>query len=1184
MQVVYDRDKSTNMILMWDRSVTVKTSIEIELFGGVTFRLDGGVLTDFVSRKAEALLVYLVCNPHAHQREAIATLLWDDLPQKRAMANLRLVLTNLRKHLDDFLAITRHTLAWRTDSSYRLDLQEFQENYQSLARVIEESGSLRRSQLLELAEVMKLYKGHFLEGFHIKEAAGFWEWADWQKEQTRQHALRGIKRLLQQLEAHQSYAEGLHWAYQLLQLDSLEEDSHRQVMWFLVQDGQRTAALEQYNRCVEMLEREFDVEPSAETTALYQKIRSMGMLPKNRIPTKPHALIVGREVELAEVKRLLQQDAHPLITILGPGGIGKTHLVQYLAHHLASMNPPLFWDGIVYVPLEQKTTLEQAVASICSTLRLSQTDRSLQEQLFQHLEDKELLLIFDNFEQLVSEESRQFLNTLQQRATSVRVLVTSRERLQLRKEGSVILRGLSYQSGGPNDALQLLQQSAKQADPLATLHPKDQGVIQEICALVNGVPLALELAASWYPALSWPDIAQEIQSNLDFLATDLSDVPDKHRSLRAVFTTSWELLTSEEQKAFTKLSVFSHSFERKAAQAVTGASVRLLLRLGNKHILHQEEGRYHIHGLLRQYAREQYDALPEDEQNAEQLHCNYFLDMLEQLYEPLIGGGQVEAIAKIDSDFDNIQQAWRWNHTHEKNLTRMTRAGYSLYLYARTLNRYTEGRQLFQETYEQLRRHELYPVMFGSIENVEDFQAMTSASNLPAAGWLEHEEAHLFLNAIGWVFTYINRLSERLGEVELLAKELTHVIGLLRQSGNNELLATALFARNPIFFLNDDLEAFERGTLEALEAIKGQDYPWIRSRLYNLLGNLYGERDQTELAHSYYQKAIQIGEQQNDLHGTSKFRQNTAIEYFLRGQFGRSMELFQQCLEDYTTLGERTGQSDCHLYLSMFRMMYGDFPQAVQHAEKSLELSQSTNEPENYCFGMESLGRVRWAQGKYPEAQACMTQAIQLAEHVAPPNTLLEIRLSQAWINWSSPSPTTRQLLQSTNQTAHESKLPDLIARSESTLGWYLYNQGDHKAAIQHFETSCALLEEHHYEWLLPLSLGGLACSQWKGGGTKKAAREKLKRALQLTLSYGTLPQTLFLLTHLAEASDTTKASLVSTLTRLHFVQRNEASWHITQEKASQLWNAIVEKASPTQQEKATQQAEAMTLNEIVAL
>lgn len=370
---------------------------------------------------------------------------------------------------------------------------------------------------------------------------------------------------------------------------------------------------------------------------------------------------------MARIKALLVDPACRLLTLVGPGGVGKTRLAIQAAATLTENFP----QGIYFAPLQGIHTGEFLVSALAEAVNfaLSGHQKPL-TQVLNYLSNKSILLLLDNFAQLVDQGGPPTLIEILAAAPDIKLLVTSREVLSLQEEWLYPVQGLpvpdTVETGKlkPDGAVHLFIARARQVQPDFSAADQPAAVLR-ICRLVEGMPLALELTASWTRTLSCQAIAAEIQRSIDFLVTPLRNVPDRHRSMAAVFHHSWQLLSGAEQEVFKRLSVFRGGFQREAAEQVAGATLASLAALVDKSMLRREANdRYQIHELLRQYAQEQLEAQPEAVAQTHQAHCAYYAGFLYQRSEAIESGDQQGAVADIEAELENVRAAWQWATAH----------------------------------------------------------------------------------------------------------------------------------------------------------------------------------------------------------------------------------------------------------------------------------------------------------------------------------------------------------------------------------------------------------------------------------------------------------------------------------------------------------------------------------------
>jgi predicted ATPase/DNA-binding SARP family transcriptional activator len=628
--------------------------LEIRTLGGLSVKLDGEPVTQLKTRKVEALLVYLACTTRAHPRETLAELFWEERTQAQSMTNLRGALSSLRRHLGEYLIITRDAVATNLDAQIRLDTAVLEENLSAG----------------QVEEAITLYQGDFLGGFFVRGCPGFEDWVSVERERLHRILLDGLGQAVEACIGANEWQEGITYATHMLQLDPLMEEAHRQLMCLLTFSGQRSAALAQYEACRDLLAQELGVEPEPETIALYEEILAGDLsAPSETTAPPPHNLplqltsFVGRETELAELGRLLGDPDVRLVTIVGVGGMGKTRL----ALEAASAQLDRFEHGVFFVSLAPLPSADGIVPTVANALGLTfSAGEEPVQQLRSYLRRKQMLLMMDNYEHLL--EGAGLVSDILSTAPDVKIMATSRARLSLQGEHLLHLSGLNLpeedaaEDAFAYSAVELFVTSAQRVRTGLELRGQDQHHAVRICRLVEGMPLALVLAAGWIDVLAPVEIAAEIGRGLDFLETDARDFPARLRSMRAVFDQSWRLLSQKEREIMQALSVFRGGFTREAARVVTGATLRDLRGLANKSLLGRSaDGRYDVHELLRQYAEEKLGQTRGAADATRNRHCGYYCAALRGWAEDLKGARCEVALAELDREIDNARAAWNWS-------------------------------------------------------------------------------------------------------------------------------------------------------------------------------------------------------------------------------------------------------------------------------------------------------------------------------------------------------------------------------------------------------------------------------------------------------------------------------------------------------------------------------------------
>ena len=981
-----------------------KPALEIHLFGSMQVLHNGQPITDFASRKAEALLAYLLLNPQPHPRETLADLLWDDRTQKQALGNLRVLLSNLRKLLPDLLRIERKTVQVDPDASVVLDTTELQ---RALA-LLDEKG-MDAATAVSLQSALEKYRGPLLAGLFLRDARRFEEWLLVAREQWQQRALRGLHQLALHQFSFGDLPAAARMAHKLVELDPLRERSQQLLLRVLARQGHSNAALQQYQQFAELLAAELDVPPAPETERLYQRIRQARTSPARPLPPEGGPLL-GRQAELAAIQQRLDDPATRLVTLLGIGGMGKTRLALAVAH----LRQRDYLNGVCFVPLAAATSGDELETAVAQALGLELGAKN--NQLRDFLHERELLLVLDNVEQLV-DELVDWIRPLLTQAPDVQFLVTSRERLQLREEWVLPLSGLPLEDGDAA-ALALLRHRAAQFAPDLPDDNATLVALRRICQLVDGVPLALELAAAALAYHSPAHVADELQQNLDFLRTHLRDLPERHRSMRAVFAHSWQLLTPVEQRGFAQMAVFQGGFSLAAATAVTQAD-RFVLEslLAKSLILRQANGRYTLHELLRQFAAEK---LADDGVLAtavQQAHATYFANHL-QTHLPEMGAATDAGLQAIAQEFENVQAAWRyWVNLGEETAVLQMLGGFAAYFYIRGL---------------------FHPGLAALTQAAEAF--VTGSSRLQAE--IRVQQA-LFLTEIGEYEAAIEAADEAVG------------------AGGTAVQAIADLCRGYAHWSQGNYEAAKPELEQAIAQAKTAALGWIAAQSLNTLGNVLLDQGETAAAQAAHQQALaqaaEIGQQRLE----ASARINLGNDFWHAGEFALAQAQFRQVLAICQAAGIRQIESLAHLNIGLVDSELGNHDAAVSHIERALAISREVGDRQGEAMALDLSAHIHLLTGAFAQAEAVLAQTWQLCERIGDGWGLMETRLSQARLQGHlGDFATSVRLAEDALAQARELADQATMAKALCVLGNGRLAQESYAEAIDPYEQAIAIWQE----------------------------------------------------------------------------------------------------------------------------
>jgi predicted ATPase/DNA-binding SARP family transcriptional activator len=998
-------------------------------------------ISAFRTDKVRALLVYLALEAsRPQQRDRLAAIFWPESDQESARYNLRLTLHRLRQTLaaavpgiaDTVFTVTRSTITFHPAAT-RVDVVRFQQLITDCEA--HTHADLYRCALCvaRLHQAAELYRGELLAGFGIADAPAFEEWLLLRREMLHQLALLALHHLAVAYELQGQLEPALAYARRKLALDPYREETHQQVMRLLARGGQISQALAQYERCRRLLREEVGVDPDAETVALAEQIRtgkfdkgtswqddadaerrtvtestshSIPLSPTQLVTVSPHHNLpthltpfIGREQELAELGALLQEPEVRLVTLVGPGGMGKTRLAVEVGKRALAA----FADGVFFVPLASLAAPSAIAAAIATALGLT-LQGDLAQALGQILRFKQMLIILDNCEHLLpaafaatqttpdhegATSLGQLVADLLHVAPGVRMLATSRERLNLRAEhlyrveGMDLAQGATLAHAAGAAAVRLFVKSVQRIQPHFALQQANLSAVLRICRFVQGMPLGLELAAAWADQLTIADIAQEIEGNVDFLTSEQHDVPVRQRSMRAVFAWSWRLLNGQEQGVLRQLSIFRGGFTREAAQTITGASLPVLTSLVHKSLLRvvqqpvrdEQTGnavRYELHELLRQFAEKQLALIPTAAETVAAQHSQFYLHLLAGCEQRLARDDFKTAVAELQCEIDNLRQAWA-TAARLRQLEALDAAAFALWLFYEFAGLGAEGAQVFHVAAQCIRQggetNESAPVPHPFALPLLSKLLAIKATFLVA---LSQQDQGLVCAQEAIACQSEGEAIQRSIEGETLG-HLAWGQALRRQGQNLE-------ARRR---LEHALDLVQRhppvGRLrDWLPEIACRAYGWLCSIALNpsydyAAANAYAEQ-KLQLARS-------LGKRHAELAGLSDLEDiATAM-----GDYPSAQRYCEQMLEQARTLGNRPIEALGLEHLGRILQLQGRYESGYRLLEAALGVYRALGHTIGELNTLNALLHLSTRLGAYAQAQVWCEQFLHLTQHVESP-------------------------------------------------------------------------------------------------------------------------------------------------------------------------------------------------------
>jgi predicted ATPase/DNA-binding CsgD family transcriptional regulator len=707
--------------------------------------------------------------------------------------------------------------------------------------------------------------------------------------------------------------------------------------------------------------------------------RSLGLLapsasPPHNLPQPPTSFI-GRELELTALAQYLADPTVRLITILGPGGIGKTRLALAAAEGQLNsrQQPHPFTYGIYFASLAHQSTADLLLPAIAAAVnfRFSAGDEP-EAQLLRYLRSKGMLLLLDNFEHLRAGVG--LLDKMVQTAPAVKLLVTSRERLNLQAEylfpiGAMALPedDAARDRDSPLElidysAIQLFCQSARRMQPDFALTADNQLQVLAICRLVGGMPLGVILAAGWLSLLTPPEILAEMSRNLDFLATEMGDVPERQRSLRAAFNHSWRLLSQRERDVFAQLSVFRDGFRREEAQVVAGAPLHDLQALVNKSLLYRAPtGRYEIHELLRQFAAEQLAQLPEVETAVRDRHSAYFCAFLQEWTRDWHTDRQIDARHAVAQAAGNIRQAWDWALTQREWL-RLAQAIDSWGWYHQWHGRLKEFVSLCQAIIDRTESRTVAEVAGTDLDEVT---VLPDCLRLRAKA----------LTWLGW--------SVRNSKVA--SDSVQQALALLERpelAGQDTRLEKALAITGAHYLVDpDDLQMAQERFAQCLALFEELGYQWGVALAFRGMGLLewnMGNYDAVNV--ESMETALAIHQDLGDRSGMADCQSVLGVIYRSLGNLDQAEQLHRQALDLNQQLGDQSAIVARKAQLAYTLSWQGKFEEAQYLAEESVASSHELDDPLDEVWSRIVLGVIFLHTGRYHLARRQADHALLLLQ------------------------------------------------------------------------------------------------------------------------------------------------------------------------------------------------------------
>ncbi|MBX3000199.1 MAG: hypothetical protein KF893_16875 [Caldilineaceae bacterium] len=915
--------------------------LHIKLLGGFSVTLDDHPVTGFRSAKTRALLAYVATQPdQGHPRARLATIFWGDLPESAASTNLRNELSNLKKILNNHpaLEISRKAICLHSRDAVS-DIHALRTGLARFGALPAESQAGRAD---ELAATIEHYTGEFLAGFNLNDAIEFDDWQLIIREQIHEQVMAALSTLQHRYAEQACWPELARTARRQLALVPWLEAAHRNLIQALAAQGRTQDALDQYARCFAILQEELGVEPALTTQELAERLRSgrTAASPQRHNLAQQLKSFIGRKEEMAGLRDLVQRER--LATLLGIGGVGKSHLAQAVAQNAL----PDFADGVWFVPLANieatNAAPDRVALAIGAAMGFQCTNlQTPLAELVAHLADKQALLVLDNWEHILPVAETVIYPLLHN--TPVHILATSRVRLMIEGEVAVPLEGLP-----PTGATALFLDRARRIVPGFPVQGNGADIEQEIgkiCTQVAGLPLGIELAASWVEHFSVAEIGRSL-AEMQIAPQQADRIIHRHHSLGAVFAYSWRLLSPAQQRILARLSIFRGGFDRLAAAAVADANLgELSALIGHSLVQRVAAGRYNLHPLIQEFTAQKLP--PREKPTIERRHSHHYL-------KSLIEARQGQPTEPLQIDFENIRNAWlQAVQAEDAPIIQQSMAHFGAYMAQYGLM--ADGEALFQQAVARF-------------ADEGGGQEGDAEKNEVAANLLEQQIA--FTQSIHGYAVLIplqQRLLALTANPALQTKAHMNLANLYAEAGQwkeadahfDQAESLAQAAPDPRLYISTAEGRIHTNNLH----FRG-DFAQSLAKLQELLALLDSLPPPTGTAG---EKATKIGEKSGgetiDLR--SRLLQSLGIAGLRYGDYALAIHYFQQNLDWITDGAHQQRRAGALLNLGLAEDVAGLYRKAIAHNQEALALAEEIGAiyyigllKTNRCLALRHSGRV----------------------------------------------------------------------------------------------------------------------------------------------------------------------------------------------------------------------------------
>lgn len=891
-------------------------------------------------------------NHQVHSRSTLASLFWPDVPEQTALHNLRQALTTIKKAVSESIdglelfSSERESLGIKEDVDIQVDILEFEKRIQVLLDH-HDGRSACGFPIHQLKSTMSCAEGEILPLLTLPDSDLFEDWLTLRKERINRFRVSGYSVLLKYYESRGEWIKARKTAENLLAIAPWDEDVHARLIYILLQSSLANVALTHYHSAVRYLNSSLDIEPGLvlqNAHADIQKFLSSGKIQKQRISLIKNlpgyaTPFVGRDNEINALENWISNPEFKVITITGPGGSGKTRL----ATELARLQNTFFKDGVYFISIAGCYTVEELTSTILRALGEGVEHKSnSMEELLTWAHYRCALMILDNVEDV--QVAALLVKELTEAAPNIVLVLTAYSFLNLMGEKVYALNGLSTLKGDKSDAVKLFFSHLQMESFPEAQQPDFINIAVEICDLVEGFPLAIDLAACQTRWIPISEIRNDLQVSIDILNSQSINLPERHRSIQASFENVWQRLSAQEQLLIFRLTIFESPFTTQASLAVCDVDDAILNEFSKRALLIWDGlQHYRFHRVVKQNILERYKMVEDEREKLAKRHALWFHDLGLSLYEDSRGDRFNHFCKGIEAVFADIVAGALW-FCQTKSWQQVDDLITPLNKYFESLSLFREGANTFEKILQSMSEDDqnlicrarlicriaLFRLQIQQYENIAE--NINFGLDVARKFNLQHEEVYC-LNAIS-TYAYKCKKSSTAIDYAYQALELS------RKVNNKDEEAHSLYNLGYAQVNLGDISQAEEN-LNASRVLCEQLEDWRRlSKVLNVLADIACYRGDYNLALQYYDQALIIVRSSQNLYSESLILNNVGTAYLEMKNYSKADEYFRKSVDICRQINDREGESIALSNLGETAAYQNDFESAIFYNEQALAIAE----------------------------------------------------------------------------------------------------------------------------------------------------------------------------------------------------------------------------------------------------